>query len=89
MFNIVASELVFAAAFLGVLVLTWPDPPWDALLYGGVVVMLVAPFVFYPFSKTLFLAFDLIFRPPSQEDFDQPRVTRPSAPPAPVPPHKS
>ena len=25
--------------------------------------MIVAPFVFFPFSKTLFLAFDLIFRP--------------------------
>ncbi len=57
MFNIVASELVFAAAFLGVLVLTWPHPPWNALLYGGVAIMLVAPFVFYPFSKTLFLGF--------------------------------
>ena len=89
MFNIVASELVFAAAFLGILVFTWPDPPWNSLLYGGVAIMLVAPFVFYPFSKTLFLAFDLIFRPPTPEDFNEPRVSRPSAPPAPVPPHKS
>ena len=24
----------------------------------------IAPFVLFPFSKTLFLAFDLIFRPP-------------------------
>ena len=89
MFNIVASELVFAAAFLGVLVLTWPHPPWNALLYGGVAMMLVAPVVFYPFSKTLFLAFDLIFRPPTPQDFSQPRVSRPSGPPAPAPPHKS
>jgi len=27
-----------------------------------------APFVFYPFSKALFLAFDLLFRPPAPED---------------------
>ena len=39
------------------------------LLYGGAVLMVIAPFLFYPFSKTLFLAFDLIFRPPSPEDF--------------------
>jgi len=32
--------------------------------------MVIAPFLFYPFSKTLFLAFDLIFRPPSPEDFN-------------------
>jgi hypothetical protein len=31
--------------------------------------MVIAPFLLYPFSKTLFLAFDLIFRPPSAEDF--------------------
>ena len=72
MFNIVAAELVFAAVFLGILVFTWPDPPWTALLYGGIALMLVAPFVFYPFSKTLFLAFDLIFRPPTPEDFVEP-----------------
>ena len=69
MFNIVAAELVFAAIFLGILVFTWPDPPWDELLFGGLAIMLVAPFLFYPFSKTLFLAFDLIFRPPTAHDF--------------------
>jgi uncharacterized protein (DUF983 family) len=46
MFNIIAAELVFAALFLAILVATWPDPPWDALLYGGMVLMIVAPVVF-------------------------------------------
>jgi hypothetical protein len=69
MFNIVASELVFALIFLGVLIATWPSPPWNLLLYCGAGVMVIAPFLLYPFSKTLFLAFDLIFRPPSREDF--------------------
>ena len=69
MFNIVASELVFALIFLAVLIATWPTPPWDLLLYGGIALMVIAPILFYPFSKTVFLAFDLIFRPPSPEDF--------------------
>jgi hypothetical protein len=69
MFNIVGAELIFAAIFLGVLVYTWPAPPWDELLYGGVALMISAPFILYPLSKTLFLAFDLIFRPPKPEDF--------------------
>lgn len=69
MFNIVAAELIFAAIFLGVLLLTWPDPPWDALLFGGMALMVVVPFLFFPFSKTLFLAFDLVFRPPSPNEF--------------------
>jgi hypothetical protein len=29
----------------------------------------VAPFAFFPFSKTLFLAFDLLVRPATEEDF--------------------
>jgi hypothetical protein len=68
MFAIIAAELVFAAIFVGVLLLTWPDPPWDLLLYGGIVLMIVVPFLFFPFSKTLFLAFDLTFRPATPEE---------------------
>jgi uncharacterized protein (DUF983 family) len=75
MFNIIAAELLFAAIFVGLLVATLPDAPWDLLLYGGIVLMIVFPIFFYPFSKTTFLAFDLFFRPPTPEDF------RPSAQP--------
>ena len=63
MFNIVVAELIFAGLFVGVLLVTWPDPPWDWLTYGGAVLMVVLPLLFYPLSRTLFLAFDLIFRP--------------------------
>lgn len=68
MFNIVASELVFALVFVGIVILTWPSPPWTLLEYGGIALMIIAPFVFYPFSKTLFLAFDLIFRPAAHHE---------------------
>jgi uncharacterized protein (DUF983 family) len=51
MLAIIAAELVFAVIFLGVLLATWPDPPWDLLLYGGMVLMLVVPFLFFPFSR--------------------------------------
>jgi uncharacterized protein (DUF983 family) len=67
MFNIVAAELVFAAIFIGVLVATWPAPPWTLLQFGGGLLMIVMPFLFYPFSKTLFLAMDLWVRPPDYE----------------------
>lgn len=68
MFNIIAAELVFAAVFLGLVVATWPTPPWTALQIGGVGLMIAAPFVFFPFSKTLFLAFDLLFRPARRDE---------------------
>ena len=68
MFNIIASELLFAGVFLAALLLTWPTPPWELLQYGGMALMVLAPFLFYPFSKTLFLAFDLFFRPPTRDE---------------------
>ena len=38
----------------------------------SVVLMLVVPVAFFPYSKTLFLAFDLLVRPPTEEDFTVP-----------------
>jgi len=61
--NFIVTEVVFAAGLLLVLVLTWPDPPWTAILWGGGAQM------FYPFGKALWLAIDLMFRPPTPEDF--------------------
>ena len=78
MFNIVAAELIFAAIFVGVLVVTWPAPPWDALLYGGMALMVIVPFLFFPFSKTLFLALHLIFRPPTPDELLPPARSEPA-----------
>jgi uncharacterized protein (DUF983 family) len=64
MLNIIAAELIFMALFLGVLAATWPEPPWELLQYGGAVMMVLAPVLLYPFTKTVFLAMDLVVRPP-------------------------
>jgi len=69
MFNIVGAELVFAAIFLAIVIYRWPTPPWELLLYGGMILMVIAPLLLYPFTKAVFLAFDLIFRPPAPQDF--------------------
>ena len=77
MFNIIAAELVFVGSFLAAL-LGRPSPPWGLLLYGGMALMVLMPFAFFPFSKTLFLAFDLIFRPATRAELDPgPRRRRP------------
>jgi len=68
MFNIITSELIWALLVGSVAVTTWPDPPWNLLLYGGGALMLILPFAFYPFSKTVFLAFDLLFRPKGKDE---------------------
>lgn len=61
--NLVATEIVWVLSFVGILVGTWPNPPWQPLQWGSVGLILVFPALFFPLSKTLWLAFDLYFRP--------------------------
>ena len=68
-FNLMAVETVFSVWVVGFLLWTWPSPPWQLFQATTVVLMLVVPFAFFPFSKTLFLAFDLWVRPPGEDDF--------------------
>jgi uncharacterized protein (DUF983 family) len=71
-FNLVAVETVFSVWMAGFLFATWPDPPWAVFQVTTIVLMVLVPFVFFPFSKTLFLAFDLLVRPPDPQEFEAP-----------------
>jgi uncharacterized protein (DUF983 family) len=68
--NFLVTETLFAVLGAVVLVATWDDPAWTLLIWLGVSQMIVTPIVFYPFSKALWLAADLVFRPPTPADFD-------------------
>ena len=72
-FNMAFAEGLLALGIVVVLLWTWPNPPWNALYYGGIAGLIMAPILFYPYSKLLWLAFDLIFRPLRPEDFEAPR----------------
>ena len=61
--NLVIAEVLPLAAVMAVLISTWPHPPWNLLLYGGAALAAVSPFVFYPFSKLIWLAVDLVIQP--------------------------
>ena len=77
-FNLVVSELTFVAGLVLAIVLTWPATPWTAIWIGSVLGIVIAPFVFFPFTRALWLAFDLYFQPPTDEDFaDTPGFVRP------------
>jgi len=67
--NLIAVEILLALGFLVVVVATWPNPPWDALQYGGVALSVLGAVFCYPSAKTTWLAVDLVFRPPHREDF--------------------
>lgn len=73
-FNMAFSEGLFAVGLLAVLYWTWPHPPWDAVYYGGIAAMILAPIALYPYSKLCWLAFDLLFRPPRPEEYEPPVV---------------
>ena len=51
MLNMIVAELVPTALAILVVAFTWPNPPWQAVLYGGILLMIVLPFVFYPLFK--------------------------------------
>ena len=77
LFNLVAVELLLAGVFVIVLIVSWPDPNWDAIQYGGIALMLLGAVGCYPFAKTTWLAFDLMLRPMTEEELAAHREGRP------------
>lgn len=71
--NLMIMETMFVV-WLGLwLLLTWPSPPWTVLWLSTIALVVAIPFAAFPWSRTLFLAFDLLIRPANSEDFSLPR----------------
>lgn len=77
MWNIVFSE--GALLLMGVLVgvLTWPDVPWTLMQVIGIILMVVVPFLFYPFAQGFWLANDIWIRPVTEEEMQWHRRSDP------------
>jgi uncharacterized protein (DUF983 family) len=58
--SIAVTELVFGVVLVGGILLWWPDVPWGPLTVAGVAVNAVIPVVFYPWSKTIWMALDVL-----------------------------
>lgn len=63
LFNLLLGEFIFTAVFVTILLSRWPAVPWDAIQVLAPLGMIVAPLLTYPFSKVLWLSFDLALRP--------------------------
>jgi hypothetical protein len=61
--NLGATQVAVVIYIALSVVLTLPEPPLAPLAVGGAVVALMVPVLAYPFSKTLWTAFDLIMHP--------------------------
>ncbi len=68
LFNLIAAELSFALVFVLVVLVTWPNPPWTLLTWGGAAGAVLAPILFYPYTHGIWLAFDLLFRPHRRDE---------------------
>lgn len=61
--NLILAELLFAVGLGFWLIAIWPAVPWARVQLVAVVAMLTAPLLCYPFTRTVWLAADLIFDP--------------------------
>ncbi len=60
--NTAVTEAVFGVLFVAVLIATIPDVQWGPILVVLAVTNVVVPILFYPLSKTTWVAIDLYFR---------------------------
>jgi O-antigen ligase len=67
-FNLAIGELLAIGIPIVWVIATWPNPSWGRvqILAGALCVLL--PILFFPFSRTLWLAWDLSFRPSEPGD---------------------
>jgi uncharacterized protein (DUF983 family) len=61
--DLVIPLIVWFFGFFGILIATWPTPPWTLLQWGSVAFIIGAPLLLYPFSHTLAIALDILVRP--------------------------
>ena len=69
-FNIVLAEILFAIVLLVVVVVMWPNVPWAGVEYSLIIAMIAAPIVLYPVSRLMWLALDLLLRPPDAAEME-------------------
>lgn len=62
-FNLAAGELLAFGIPAVWMIASAPNQPWTAIEIAAVILCITLPFLFFPFSRTLWLAWDLSFRP--------------------------
>jgi uncharacterized protein (DUF983 family) len=62
-FNLAGGELLAIGIPIIWLIKSSPNPPWGRIQALAIVLAVVMPLLLFPFSRTLWLAWDLSFRP--------------------------
>jgi uncharacterized protein (DUF983 family) len=67
-FNLVAGEVLAIGIPIVWMIASAPHQPWALIEIVAAVLCVALPFLFFPFSRTLWLAWDLSFRPAEPGD---------------------
>lgn len=70
--NLCATLLLLTVGMVAAIWLEWPAPNWTAITVGACAAAIALPLLIFPWTKTFYLAIDVIFRPPTEEDFMAP-----------------
>jgi uncharacterized protein (DUF983 family) len=62
--NLAVTEVLFGIMFITTLLATAPEVPWQPLLAVALATNGIFPWIFYPLSKTIWMAVDLYFHRP-------------------------
>ncbi len=68
--NTAFTFIVFLIGFVGVMILTFPDVPWNVLLVGNLIAIGLTPVVLYRQSKTLWIWVDQHVHPYAEDERD-------------------
>lgn len=63
----------FGLWFVGGLLLTWPDVPWNWLLWGGLAINGLISLLLYGWSKAIWVGLHMVFDPAKADEFKEPR----------------
>lgn len=77
MFNMVLAEFLVVLTMLALVVILWGAVPWNALLWLSLGLAVIAPFLFYPFGHSIWLASDILIRPVTAEEMEWHRTHGP------------
>jgi hypothetical protein len=74
--NLIATEVILTTILVALLLVSWPlgatwpmAPQVQVVWFAAIAAALLLPLATYPLSRTLWVAFDLVFRPPTPADF--------------------
>lgn len=77
MFNMVLAEFLVVLTMLALVIILWGSVPWNALLWVSLGLAVIAPFLFYPFGHSIWLASDILIRPVTAEEMEWHRTHGP------------